>query len=151
MNIYENVYWNVERSLGAKVGIVINVRVDRNFGAEVGGGDGEVSELEVVDKVRSGNGNSFDEVVKGAKGGVGVGSGGSLGLGAYSDVSGRVDSFDGIKFGIDDWSTLGYSGDLVCGWNDVKLVVNFWTNKLNKIMEFYFNYLILEETLMLGL
>ena len=45
MNIYHNLYWYVERSVGDKVGRCIAVMVNRNFDAEVGSGDGGGVEL----------------------------------------------------------------------------------------------------------
>ena len=41
MNIYDTVYWDVDRSVDAKVGRVKNIVVDSYVGFEVGSGDDE--------------------------------------------------------------------------------------------------------------
>ena len=122
MTIIDNVDWDVDRGVGAEVGICDNGWVESDVGGEVGSGDGDVIQLEVGYKVGSWDEISVDKGVKVSKFGVSVGVDGSVGWSFYKGVGAEGDSSYGTTFVLHDgYDMYSSNGSFDCS-NDGKLV-----------------------------
>ena len=65
MNIVNIIYWDFDRSVWDKVGRGNNGGVDSDVSAEFRSEYGKIIELEYVDEVGSGDGNSVDTFITG--------------------------------------------------------------------------------------